>query len=371
MINVTLADLAYKEKRNLKAQKDTATGKWKIQFYYTDWQGNRKKTTRRGFGTKREAEEWLREFLLKQQSNLDMKFKDFVELYFEDMETRLRKNTIKNKRYIIDLKITPFFGELRMNEITPAIIRKWQNTLIKQGYAPTYLKTIGNQISAIFNYAVKYYHLSSNPYLIAGSMGKKNAEEMNFWTKEEFMSFLDCVTDKKMSYVGFSILFWTGMRIGELLALMPKDIDVDKKTISITKSYQRIDNEDVITPPKTCKSRRIIAIPEFLLTDIQDYINCIFGINDNDRLFPVTKYYFEHEMQRGIKASGVKRIRLHDIRHSHASFLCEMGVPLLVISGRLGHEKISTTLEIYCHIMPNKQAELADMLELEYKGSVL
>lgn len=354
----------------MKAEKDPKTGKWLIQYRYTDWQGNRKKSTKRGFNTKREAEEWLRNFLVTQQCDFDMKFEDFLKLYYIDMESRLREHTMRTKKYIIDLKLLPYFGKLSVSAITPADIRKWQNTLIKQGYSPTYLKTINNQLNAVFNYAVKYYDLKSNPCSKAGSMGKSNAEEMKFWTKQEFMQFIDCVMDKQHSYIAFMTLYWTGMRIGELLALTPKDIDFEKRTISISKSYQRIDRRDVITSPKTPKSKRVISIPEFLAIDLQDYIGSIYGIEENDRLFPVTKYFLEHEMQRGIKASGVKRIRLHDLRHSHASLLIEMGFTPLAIAERLGHERIETTMNTYAHLYPNKQNQLADQLDAEYKGEL-
>ena len=169
----------------MRAEKDPKTGKWLIQYRYTDWQGKRRKSTKRGFKTKREAEEWLRNFLMTQTSDFDMKFDEFLKLYYADMETRLREHTMRTKKYIIELKILPYFGQKRINDIKAADIRNWQNELIKQGYSPTYLKTINNQLSVVFNYAVKYYDLKGNPYAKAGSMGKSKAEEMNFWTKED------------------------------------------------------------------------------------------------------------------------------------------------------------------------------------------
>ncbi len=299
----------------MKAEKDPKTGKWLIQYRFTDWQGKRRKSTKRGFATKREAEEWLRTFLVTQKADFDMKFEEFLKMYYADMETRLREHTMRTKKYIIDLKILPYFGQKRVNDITAADIRRWQNELIKKGYSPTYLKTINNQLSAIFNYAVKYYDLKGNPCTKAGSIGKSRAEEMSFWTIGEFRRFVDCIMDKRQSYMSFMILYWTGMRLGELLALSPADIDLEKHTISITKSYQRLGKKDVVTPPKTPKSKRLITIPEFLVADIKDYMDSLYEVQADDRLFPVTKYFLEHEMQRGIKASGVKRIRIHDLRY--------------------------------------------------------
>ena len=351
----------------MKAERDAKTGKWLIQYRYTDWQGNRKKSTKRGFNTKREAEEWVRNFLMSQQADFNMYFEDFLKLYYEDMAARIRENTMNTKKYIIDLKILPYFGKKSINSITPADIRKWQNELMSQGYSQTYLRTINNQLTAIFNYAVKYYDLKSNPCRKAGSMGKNQADEMNFWTKEEFSDFADSIMDKQDSYTAFTTLFWTGMRIGELLALTPSDINFEEKTISISKSYQRIKRKDVITPPKTPKSNRIITVPDFLLADIKDYMNSIYGLKDTDRLFPLTKSFIEHEMQRGIKNSGVKRIRVHDIRHSHCALLFEMGIAPLEVADRLGHERVETTLNIYAHIYPNKQKHLSDKLEQVYR----
>ena len=351
----------------MKAEKDKKTGKWLIQYRYTDWQGKRRKSTKRGFATKREAEEWLRNFLITQKADFDMKFEDFWKMYCADMETRLREHTMRTKKYIVELKILPYFGNKRVNDITAADIRQWQNELIKMGYSPTYLKTINNQLSAIFNYAVRYYDLKSNPCAKAGSMGKSKAEEMDFWTGEEFRKFIDSVMNKRLSYMAFMTLYWTGMRMGELLALNPKDVDLEKRTISITKSYQRLGKKDVITPPKTPKSKRVITIPEFLVADIKDYIDSLYELQENDRLFPITKYYLEHEMQRGIKESGVKRIRVHDLRHSHASMLIELGFSPLEIANRLGHEKVETTLNTYAHLYPNKQTKLAERLDSEYR----
>ena len=156
----------------------TRDGKlWRSQFYYKDWQGVRRKKNKRGFKTKGEADEWERNFLQQQQKNLDISFENFVEIYFADMENRLRESTIINKRYVFDLKVTPYFKHKKMCEIQTSDIRAWQNELIKKGYAPTYLKSINNQLAALFNYAVRYYDLRDNPCRKAGSIGKRYRRE--------------------------------------------------------------------------------------------------------------------------------------------------------------------------------------------------
>ena len=350
----------------MKAERDPKTGRWLIQYRYTDWQGKRRKSTKRGFSTKREAEDWLRKFLTTSQMDLSMKFTDFLDLYYKDMENRLREYTIRTKKYIIDQKIIPFFGEKAMNEITAPDIRKWQNILMQQGYSETYLRTINNQLAAIFNYAVKYYDLKNNPCSKAGSIGKSKAEKVEFWTKQEFMAFIDSMDKESEAYVVFMLLYWTGMRVGEALALSADDIDFSRGIISISKSYQRIKRRDVITPPKTPKGKRKIRIPGFLAECLKQYITKQQEEKNKIRVFKITKYLLLKEMQKGIAESGVKTIRIHDLRHSHASLLVEMGFTPLEIAERLGHERIETTLNTYSHLYPDKQDRLADRLEEEY-----
>ena len=131
--------------------------------------------------------------------------------------------------------------------------------------------------------------------------------------------------DKPVSFYAFEMLYWCGIREGELLALTPADFDFEKQTVSITKSYQCINRQDVITEPKTPKSNRVVKMPDFLSDEIQDFIDQLYVIGENDRLFEITKSYLHHEMDRGSKIAGVKRIRIHDLRHSHISLLIEMG----------------------------------------------
>lgn len=353
----------------MKAGKDSKTGKWLIQYRYKDWTGQLRKSTKRGFDTKREAEDWLRSFLSQQSHSLDMKFSDFVSIYMDDMKHRLREHTMINKRYLIDDKLLPYFGEKKMNEISVADIRTWQNTLIQKGFSQTYLKTINNQMSAICNYAVRYYDLSCNPCRKAGSMGKAKADEMLIWTKEEFQEFSDCIMDKRVSWLAFQILFWTGIRIGELLALTWADVDSDAKVLRINKSYQRLKGKDIVTAPKTPKSIRNVNLPGFLVEDIRDFQESLYDPQPEDPLLSVSKSALEKEMLRGCKLSGVKKIRIHDLRHSHASLLIELGFSAKEIAERLGHENVETTLNTYSHLYPDRQERLADRLEKLYHES--
>lgn len=296
------------------AKKDP-NGTWRIQYRWMDWPGTKKKSQKRGFKTKKEAEEWYAHFMLQQSSDPTMTLADFWEIYKADMEKRLRKTTMKQKEYVMNDKILPYFGKTPINEITAPMIRKWQGEMMEKGFKPTYLKTIHNQLSAILNYAVNFYDLRSNPCRKAGSMGKSKADERPYWTLEEFQKFSDAIMDKQDSWIAFQILFWTGMRIGELLALQVKDIDFEQGTITVDESLTRLDGEDLITAPKTESSVRVITIHKELQEELKEYIATLYHVRPGTRLFAGrTK-----EMKRGIKMSGVKKITVHCTRHSHAS----------------------------------------------------
>lgn len=197
-------------------------------------------------------------------------------------------------------------------------------------------------------------------------MGSEEHKEMLFWTKEEYLRFSDAIMDKPLSFYAFEVLYWCGVRVGELLALTPEDFDLEKHTLTINKSYQRMKGRDVITTPKTRKSNRVIKIPQFLCDEISEYIAMQYELASDARMFPVTKHYLHHEMDRGSKAAGVKRIRIHDLRHSAISLLIEMGFSALAIAERVGHESIDITYR-YAHLFPTKQTEMADRLDAERK----
>ncbi len=340
-------------------------GTWYVSYRIKDLQGKRIQKVKRGFVTKREALEFEREALLQSDSNLEMNFASFVEIYISDLRNRIKENTWRTKESMINKKILPYFKDKKINTILPRDIITWQNEIIAQGFSQTYLKSIHNQISAIFNHAVRYYELKSNPAAKAGNMGKKETEkEMLFWIKEEYLKFSDSMMDKPLSFYAFEMLYWCGIREGELLALTPKDFDFEKETVSITKSYQRFDKRDVITEPKTPKSKRVIQLPDFLCEEMKEYINSIYGIEATDRIFPFTKSYLYNEMKRGSKEQGVKKIRIHDLRHSHVSLLINMGFSAVAIADRVGHESIDVTYR-YAHLFPTKQAEIANKLSIE------
>lgn len=192
---------------------------------------------------------------------------------------------------------------------------------------------------------------------------KKKRRKRGFETKREALEF---ERNKKLSYyLMFEILFWTGCRIGELLAITKADINFEKNQLNIDKTYYRTGKKDVITEPKTKQSVRIIEIPGFLKKEIQEFVDRHYGMADTQRLFPVVQEAVQHKMKRQIKVAGVKKIRVHDLRHSHVAYLIEKGVEPLLIKERLGHKDIRITLNTYGHLYPNQQRKVANLLDEE------
>ncbi len=357
----------------MAAFKNKDNGTWYVQFRYTDWRGERKQKLKRGFASKRDAQAWEREFLMQKQADVNMTFASFVQLYEKDIKPKLKLNTWLSKENIIKNKILPYFAKRKLAEITTRDIINWQNEIRSltdcrgKPYSPDYLKNVHTQLSCIFNHAIKYYGLQINPASKVGNMGSEQPKEMEFWTKAEYLQFLEAMLDKPLSYYAFEMLYWCGIREGELLALTPDDFDFTNNTVRINKSYQRINKQDIITSPKTKKSNRIVQMPDFLSEEIQDYLNQLYGAEPNSRIFPITKHYLKHEMQRGCKETGVKPIRIHDLRHSHISLLIDMGFTALAIADRVGHESIDITYR-YAHLFPTRQQEMAQKLNMERKN---
>ena len=353
--------------------KNKKTRMWEVRTYYKDLTGARKQKTKRGFAKKSEALEWERNFKLKEDQSIRMSFKSFVDIYLTDLEPRIKRNTFLTKKHIIETKILPYFGKRKLDDIRTSDVIQWQNEIMKlkkdngELFSPTYLKTIHNQLSAILNHAVNMYGLKDNVARKAGTMGKEENKEMEFWTQDEFQAFLECVADKPISYYAFEMLYWTGIREGELLALTPADFNFEKQTVTINKSFQHLNGRDVITSPKTEKSNRTIQMPKFLCDEMQDYLKMLYDMGLEDRVFPITKSYLHREMDRGSKAAGVKGIRIHDLRHSHISLLIDMGFSAVAIADRVGHESIEITYR-YAHLFPSKQKEMAIKLDFMNRG---
>ena len=194
----------------------------------------------------------------------------------------------------------------------------------------------------------------------SGSIGCKEAEEMDFWTLDEYRAFSEAIMEDPIAYYCFEVLYWTGLREGELLALTFDDIDLKEKTISVSKTFQVIKGKETVGPTKTPKGRRIVQIPDVLVSELKDYFEMCYDKNAA-RVFPVSKSFLSRKMKKGCNLSGVKKIRVHDLRHSHISLLISLGFTPVDIGNRVGHESITITLR-YAHMFPSAQIGMANTL---------
>ena len=319
---------------------------WRVSVYYKDWKGEQKRHDKRGFKTKKEAVAYEREFLARNNKDINMGFDTFVDIYLGDLKPQIKASTYATKESVIDAHIRPYFKNKSLAEISSTDILQWQNELLSlrddqgKGYSQTYLRSIQNKVKT---------------------------REMLFWTKDEYLKFAEEMKEKPLSYYAFELLYWTGIRCGELLALTRDDFDLEKKTLRINKTFQTIKGKEMVTSPKTEKSNRRIDLPEFLCREMEDYFASLYKVDGKSRLFPVTKYYMHHELDRGCRKAGVKRIRIHDLRHSSCALLINLGYSPVQIAQRLGHESVTVT-ERYSHLYPSVQQEMAKKLDEAFSG---
>ena len=199
----------------MSAYKDTKQGTWYVSFRYVDWTGKKTQKLKRGFKTKKEALNYEKEFIRKTAADMKMEMNSFIQVYFEDKKNELKENSIRNKQHMMNKHIVPYFGTRKMNEITPADVIQWQNTIQEKGYSKTYERMIQNQLNALFNHAQKIYNLKENPCKKVKRMGKSDADKLEFWTKEEYECFITVIDPESEDYLIFEILFWTGIREGD------------------------------------------------------------------------------------------------------------------------------------------------------------
>lgn len=285
----------------------------------------------------------------------------------EGHQAQAQAQHLAHQESIIQKKILPYFRKRKLSEITAKDIIDWQNEIRSltdchgKPLSKTYLKTVHNQLSAIFNHAIRYWP-ASQPGPTGRQYGDRRAAGDAVLDTGGVHKVFRGMMDKPISYYAFEMLYWCGIREGELLALTPADFDFERGTVSISKSYQRLNKQDVITTPKTKKSNRVIQMPQFLCDEIQDYLKQLYGVEPDSRIFPISKNYLHREMDRGCKETGVKRIRIHDLRHSHISLLIDMGFTALAIADRVGHESIDITYR-YAQLFLTRQTEMATKLD--------
>ena len=346
----------------------TSTGKtmWFCSFYYQDFSGRRVKKKKQGFSTKREADAWERDFLAKKNGSPSMSLSQLAENFLDDARARLKPTTVQGFKDVLSARILPTFGTLPIDAITPASVRQWENDMLQEGCAFGSVARYKNVFSIVLNFAGRFYGLASNPVRAAGALkatGRKQQENaLHVWTCEQFARFILTGFHPEIIAV-FSILFWTGARVGEALALTVGDIDFETSTLSITKTIEFVRGGFRAQSPKTPASYRRVTMPAQLSAILREWIRLTGAADPSDMLFRLgIRGALSKAMHNGASAAGLPFIRIHDLRHSHASMLVALGFPPIVIRDRLGHADIKTTMNVYSHLYPSAGDNVAARL---------
>jgi len=373
--------MIYKVRRNLKmpvyynADKKT----WYAMFYAKDYKGVNKKYKKTGFKKKKEAQEYEYEFKKKISKSVNMSFNSLYELYFEDYKKRHKPTAINTVETFFRLHILPFFDNIEISKINSYMIREWQNKMLEKEnekgkpFSENSKSNIYAALKSMFNWAAKYQGLNENPCKNLGAFGsKKNRSEMKIWSVDDFNKFINLLEIKNKekdgkytdSIIIFKILFWTGLRIGEVLALTFDDINLKEKFIDVNKTISHINKKDYITTPKTLGSVRKVILPENLILDLELYFSKFEKqkISKSKRIFNLKKSQLRYILEKCSIQAEVEKIRLHDFRHSHASYLLFIQADITAISKRLGHENLQTTINTYSHLYKDANKQLMKKL---------
>lgn len=342
--------------------KDHKRNTWYCKFGYTNWKGEQCQKMKRGFKLQREAKQYEAEFIARYKYDDQTTFQAIADDYLEEITPRRRPTTIHTYQNALMHHITPFFGKMTIGEISEKNYVIWQNELLKKGFSDIYTHKIDTVFRTVYKFGSKRCGIRENPLDGVEKVGKGNVHSLNFWTLDEYRSFIKHISNP-VTYTAFEVLYYCGLRIGELFALTAGDINLADKSLNVNKSLQRVNRQDIITPPKTEKGIREISLPDFLCKELDNYMKKLYDCNGQTRLFEISKNSLYYPMKKYSEIAGLKKIRVHDLRHSHVALLIEQGVPPLVIAERLGHEDITVTLGTYGHLYPNKQREVADILD--------
>lgn len=351
--------------------------RWFSKFPYQDpLTGEKKIEFKRGFMTKREAKTYEDSFMDMLQKRLSEeappKARTFCDVYHEYLQSHkredMKESSLGTKQSIFDHHIMPTFGEMPIDEITTDDIYDWQQMIKEKtrpdgkSFSKTYLRTIQCQINSIINYANAKGYLRQNPLSDIKNMGVKD-KRIVFWTTEEYERFAYCAMNYPRYYYAFEILYWCGLREGELLALTLDDIDFEKGVIRVNKTYHKSHGKEYVTAPKTPSSIREVSMPAFLQDELGEYIETLYEPMADARFFQLTKHGLYKEFVSISAQAGVKRIPVHGLRHSHVSLLISRRYDIFEVSKRIGHKSVQTTQDIYGHLFDSVQKTIASDLD--------
>lgn len=364
----------------VKPKEQTKDGrKWMFQVYYKGLDGINKKYRSKKFMTKKEAQEAERQFVLTLDQSInhrDMTFKDLYLAFYEYQSDKVRETTIKTYRDRI--KYLELFDKIKLRELNINHFELWKKEINKLPLVTSYKNDLFKFVKAILNFGTRWYDFNFAPvYNKMTNFTNPNElkKEMEFFTIDEFQKFIS-VEDDIVFKPLFETLYYMGLRKGELRGLQWKDIDFYNKMMKIHKQIPSIYsmNNYRLSPLKTQNSNRDLPINDLLINDLKKLYNCqkeyknfsqewfVFG-NET----PIPKDAIRTRKNKNCKLAGVKQIRVHDFRHSCASFLINYGASITLVAKYLGHTKIDETLNTYSHMYQNK---LEDIVKLINKSTM-
>ena len=340
-------------------------GTYKVQYYRTNLDGTRTLTTKRGFTRKSEAEVFdceMKKRSRKKKIDVGAMFlEDFInQLYFPHIENNLKEKSVINKKnvineHILNVKNKPIssFKNMKLREITAKAIEDWQIAKQKEDYSKAYLLSMRKELSAVLNFAMNRYGWEDNPSKNVPRMGEfdTSVRKDDWWTIDEFDTFISQIDKDSRYYVIWNVLFYSGIRLGELLALKREDVSVDNSCIYIDETYARLNQKDILTDPKTDSSKRVVYLPSDTIGILGNYLHKHPDIQECDRIFPIGHRAVEKAFARAIKKSNLRYITVHCLRHSHTAYLLSLNsFSMSVISKRLGHKNEKITSQVYAHV---------------------
>ena len=342
--------------------------------------GKQKRTTRRGFKTQKEAKKAERELLLSIEENgftdhsSKPTFKEVANLWLESYETTVKPTTYQNTKNYLNAIIDNYFKDIRIESVSVAMMQKIVIELSKKYVA--YLSQL-SIINRVFKYAVHLDIIQTNPVdrIIRPKQQSPRKEKIAL-TKEELNQFLTLAKKdaRPVLYTAWHTLAYTGLRRGELLGLEWSDIDFENKTISIDKTLVTVNGSLYTQSPKTKRSTRTISLDNATIQILKDWKleqkKLFFKHGVKSRNIVITNIkgsyldftYFREELKKFLITHNLKRFSVHSLRHTHASLLFEAGIEPKIISDRLGHSNIQTTLNMYTHLNDKQRSDVADRL---------
>ena len=354
----------------MPAYYDNKTKTWYTKFRYQDWMGKTHYTTRRGFPKKKDAQAFEADYKFKAQHDPNLTIDTLVTEYLKEYKLYRKASSYQTVKRTLEKKVLPSFGHMPAADIKPYHIKKWQNELQTSGAAESSIRTYNVIFSTMLSWGMRYYGLESNPFDVTGKTGQKGRRgDMDFWELEEFQKFDAALAagEEHIYRVMFNILFYSGCRIGELMALTPDDFDFEAGTINITKQYN--DVADAVTTPKTEKSVRRVTLPPSIMAMVKELFDGLYEVPRPRPFGYMTRKGIDFILNRYAAIAGVHKIRIHDLRHSHASMLLNQHVNVAAISKRLGHSTPTTTLQVYAHVYKDEDSNIATMLDGVKMGS--